>query len=196
MYSSITYDVGRVAEWFKAPVLKTGRGFTPPREFESHPFRQALKDTPARIIPMQLGAAKAAYPTPLTTVGVIWINPSRAKHQQGARGIQITAPIVGWWCPGNDYEATSVVDRFCDRFPFVCATSCSRLIRSRLIRSRRNARFRSSWHWWRNARSRSGWYWRSRGIKRLRHLCIRDRNTGTKHVSPHQRLRQCEGESC
>ena len=30
---------GRVAEWFKAPVLKTGRGFTLPREFESHPFR-------------------------------------------------------------------------------------------------------------------------------------------------------------
>src|SRR3981189_1123079 len=31
---------GRVAEWFKAPVLKTGRGFTLPRGFESHPFRQ------------------------------------------------------------------------------------------------------------------------------------------------------------
>jgi hypothetical protein len=29
-----------VAEWFKAPVLKTGRGFTLPRGFESHPFRQ------------------------------------------------------------------------------------------------------------------------------------------------------------
>ena len=32
--------VGRVAEWFKAPVLKTGRGRELPREFESHPFRQ------------------------------------------------------------------------------------------------------------------------------------------------------------
>src|SRR5205823_4652590 len=32
---------GRVAEWFKAPVLKTGRGFTLPRGFESHPFRHA-----------------------------------------------------------------------------------------------------------------------------------------------------------
>src|SRR5215510_1429725 len=31
---------GRVAEWFKAPVLKTGRGFTLPRGFESHPLRQ------------------------------------------------------------------------------------------------------------------------------------------------------------
>jgi hypothetical protein len=31
---------GRVAEWFKAAVLKTARGFTPPRGFESHPFRQ------------------------------------------------------------------------------------------------------------------------------------------------------------
>ncbi len=30
---------GRVAEWLKAPVLKTGRGFTLPRGFESHPFR-------------------------------------------------------------------------------------------------------------------------------------------------------------
>jgi hypothetical protein len=40
MYFSSIYNVGRVAEWFKAPVLKTGRGFTPPREFESHPFRQ------------------------------------------------------------------------------------------------------------------------------------------------------------
>jgi hypothetical protein len=32
--------VGRVAEWFKAAVLKTARGFTLPRGFESHPFRQ------------------------------------------------------------------------------------------------------------------------------------------------------------
>ena len=30
---------GRVAEWFKAAVLKTARGFTLPRGFESHPFR-------------------------------------------------------------------------------------------------------------------------------------------------------------
>jgi hypothetical protein len=29
-----------VAEWFKAAVLKTARGFTLPRGFESHPFRQ------------------------------------------------------------------------------------------------------------------------------------------------------------
>jgi hypothetical protein len=28
-----------VAEWFKAAVLKTARGFTLPRGFESHPFR-------------------------------------------------------------------------------------------------------------------------------------------------------------
>ena len=28
-----------MAEWFKAPVLKTGRGFTLLRGFESHPFR-------------------------------------------------------------------------------------------------------------------------------------------------------------
>src|ERR1700730_1585801 len=32
--------VGRVAEWFKAAVLKTARGLTLPRGFESHPFRQ------------------------------------------------------------------------------------------------------------------------------------------------------------
>jgi hypothetical protein len=31
-----------VAEWFKAPVLKTGRGFTLPRGFESHPFRHLV----------------------------------------------------------------------------------------------------------------------------------------------------------
>jgi hypothetical protein len=30
-----------VAEWFKAPVLKTGEGFVL-REFESHRFRQVL----------------------------------------------------------------------------------------------------------------------------------------------------------
>ena len=29
-----------MAEWFKAAVLKTARGFTLPRGFESHPFRQ------------------------------------------------------------------------------------------------------------------------------------------------------------
>ena len=39
MTFSCIYNAGRVAEWFKAPVLKTGGGFTPPREFESHPFR-------------------------------------------------------------------------------------------------------------------------------------------------------------
>jgi hypothetical protein len=33
-----------VAEWFKAPVLKTGRGREFPREFESHPFRQLFGD--------------------------------------------------------------------------------------------------------------------------------------------------------
>jgi hypothetical protein len=33
---------GRVAEWFKAAVLKTARGFTLPRGFESHPFRQNI----------------------------------------------------------------------------------------------------------------------------------------------------------
>src|ERR1700733_3408843 len=32
---------GRVAEWFKAPVLKTGRARKGPREFESHPFRHS-----------------------------------------------------------------------------------------------------------------------------------------------------------
>src|SRR5580704_4444694 len=34
---------GRVAEWFKAAVLKTARGFTLPRGFESHPFRQLAR---------------------------------------------------------------------------------------------------------------------------------------------------------
>jgi NAD(P)-dependent dehydrogenase (short-subunit alcohol dehydrogenase family) len=33
-----------VAEWFKAPVLKTGRRRKASREFESHPFRQLLVD--------------------------------------------------------------------------------------------------------------------------------------------------------
>jgi hypothetical protein len=32
-----------VAEWFKAAVLKTARGFTLPRGFESHPFRHLVK---------------------------------------------------------------------------------------------------------------------------------------------------------
>jgi hypothetical protein len=35
---------GRVAEWFKAPVLKTGKARKGLREFESHPFRH-LDDT-------------------------------------------------------------------------------------------------------------------------------------------------------
>ena len=41
----LTADHGRVAERFKAPVLKTGRGREFPREFESHPFRQSFKST-------------------------------------------------------------------------------------------------------------------------------------------------------
>ncbi len=31
-----------MAEWLKAAVLKTARGFALPRGFESHPFRQTL----------------------------------------------------------------------------------------------------------------------------------------------------------
>ena len=31
-----------MAEWFKAAVLKTARGFTLPRGFESHPFRHYI----------------------------------------------------------------------------------------------------------------------------------------------------------
>ena len=34
--------LGRVAEWFKAPVLKTGNGRNSARGFESHPFRQKM----------------------------------------------------------------------------------------------------------------------------------------------------------
>ena len=41
--SACNCECGRVAEWFKAPVLKTGRGFTLPRGFESHPFRQIVR---------------------------------------------------------------------------------------------------------------------------------------------------------
>jgi hypothetical protein len=33
---------GRVAEWFKAPVLKTGRPRKGSRGFESHPFRHII----------------------------------------------------------------------------------------------------------------------------------------------------------
>src|SRR5882757_7303789 len=43
--SPIQGPVGRVAEWFKAAVLKTARGFTLPRGFESHPFRQPRSAT-------------------------------------------------------------------------------------------------------------------------------------------------------
>jgi len=42
---------GRVAEWFKAAVLKTARGFTLPRGFESHPFRQARPRLSTRARP-------------------------------------------------------------------------------------------------------------------------------------------------
>src|SRR6476620_5982135 len=42
--SAFCHCVGRVAEWFKAAVLKTARGFTLPRGFESHPFRQEPSD--------------------------------------------------------------------------------------------------------------------------------------------------------
>jgi hypothetical protein len=40
----LKYQDGRVAEWFKAPVLKTGRGFALSRGFESHPFRHPEKN--------------------------------------------------------------------------------------------------------------------------------------------------------
>src|SRR5262249_45230648 len=45
---TLVQHLGRVAERFKAPVLKTGRGFTLPRGFESHPFRQTPPRRPSR----------------------------------------------------------------------------------------------------------------------------------------------------
>ena len=39
-----------MAEWFKAPVLKTGRGFTLPRGFESHPFRHWPHSRPFAVL--------------------------------------------------------------------------------------------------------------------------------------------------
>ena len=42
--SRVIIKRGRVAEWFKAPVLKTGR--LTPRKFESCPFRQEERNLP------------------------------------------------------------------------------------------------------------------------------------------------------
>lgn len=39
---------GGVAEWFKAPVLKTGVRLTADREFESRPLRQFMPSTTGR----------------------------------------------------------------------------------------------------------------------------------------------------
>ena len=41
---------GRVAEWFKAPVLKTGKARKGLREFESHPFRHTSTPLPFAFI--------------------------------------------------------------------------------------------------------------------------------------------------
>ncbi len=38
-------SAGRVAEWFKAAVLKTARARKGPRGFESHPFRHLIDNT-------------------------------------------------------------------------------------------------------------------------------------------------------
>src|SRR5262245_11301688 len=66
---------GRVAEWFKAPVLKTGRGFTLPRGFESHPFRQGAVNIRSR--PAVLHIAIAATPTTPTTTPPAAPSPTR-----------------------------------------------------------------------------------------------------------------------
>ena len=40
--NAVVTKEGRVAEWFKAAVLKTARGCELSRGFESHPFRQHI----------------------------------------------------------------------------------------------------------------------------------------------------------
>ena len=67
---------GRVAEWFKAPVLKTGRGFTLPRGFESHPFRQFRRN-----------GEQDAVSRPDGTTGWCRPAPGRGAHIVAAPGI-------------------------------------------------------------------------------------------------------------
>ena len=69
-----------MAEWFKAPVLKTGRGLTLPRGFESHPFRHV----------QAIGKAAPSAP--------------RTAPQDGAdrhRAAVLTSPQRLEFCPGD-----------------------------------------------------------------------------------------------
>src|ERR1700730_16701880 len=64
---------GRVAEWFKAAVLKTARGFALPRGFESHPFRH--------VVSVFSGLDSSAQPTPTAITGAK-VGGHRARYHR------------------------------------------------------------------------------------------------------------------
>jgi hypothetical protein len=71
-----------VAEWFKAPVLKTGKAREGLREFESHPFRQF--PLPRRA-PIERGVAIARK-----TLAIFFPIDGNFRARQSKRALQAT----------------------------------------------------------------------------------------------------------
>ncbi len=93
-----------MAEWFKAPVLKTGRGFTLPRGFESHPLRQTyeyLSDIAqffcnCRSVPYQLpyhGSARSVCQLRCVTTACTALGP-RTRRAPFTRAVIRNASAV------------------------------------------------------------------------------------------------------
>ena len=81
-----------MAERFKAPVLKTGRGRELPREFESHPFRHPVTARAKAASLGQLSAAVRAIEAKAKISGLLTQKPE-IPIEEATPGIEEWAPL-------------------------------------------------------------------------------------------------------
>ena len=72
-----------MAEWFKAAVLKTARGFTLPRGFESHPFRQEPSD---HCLPMSSSSPAYAHNNGILSTPVLYMSAQVCHYRHEEYG--------------------------------------------------------------------------------------------------------------
>ena len=99
-----------MAEWFKAAVLKTARGFTLPRGFESHPFRHLVRDTLRQTSANRNKFPKKYFDTqPGVRVGCPPTVVLPAPFNLQAPSVPLFGSIqYAWWVPCACTKETSV----------------------------------------------------------------------------------------
>ena len=113
-----------MAEWFKAPVLKTGRGFTLPRGFESHPFRHLAgldqSPTKSRIYSNASHSGRAsgqipgfAASSPQTCRRVRCVVRAQCPRRGQRKGLRTISLLAGFWPKSEGVLLSVSADQFC-----------------------------------------------------------------------------------